>query len=33
MDSSLYSLGLGKKCVDIDVRPVSGIVNTPLPGN
>ena len=33
MDSSLYSLGLGKKCVGNDSRPVSSIVNAPLPGN
>lgn len=33
MDSSLYSLGLGKKCVDNDDRPVSSIINIPLPGN
>jgi len=33
MDSSLYVLGLGKKCVDDDDRYVSSIVRTPLPGN
>jgi hypothetical protein len=33
MDSSSYVLGLGKKCVDDDDRPVSSIVRTPLPGN
>ena len=33
MDSSLYVLGLGKKCTSNDPEPVSSIVRAPLPGN
>lgn len=33
MDSSLYVLGLGKKCTSNDPDPVSSIVRAPLPGN
>lgn len=33
MDSSLYVLGLGKKCTSNDPNPVSSIVKAPLPGN
>ena len=33
MDSSLYVLGLGKKCTSNDTNPVSSIVKAPLPGN
>jgi hypothetical protein len=33
MDSSLYALGLGKKCVSNDPEPVSSIERGPLPGN
>ena len=32
MDSSLYVLGLGKKCTSNDPDPVSSIVRAPLPG-